>query len=89
MGHWSASSETGVVEPVGWAYGLEIEAKAGGRTLKDGSNAMERRYPADNSGFEFFAFAALVSSMPLHNHERSKVDCLGTFVFHFIVCRLK
>ena len=46
---------------MGWAYGLEIEAKAGERTLKDGRNVMERRYPAENSGIELFAFAALVS----------------------------
>ena len=63
---------------MGRAYGLEIEAKAGEKTLKDGSNGMKRRYPAENSGIELFAFAALVCSIPLHSHERSKVDCLGT-----------
>ena len=46
---------------MGWAYGLEIKAKAGERTLKDGRNVMERRYPAENSGIKMFAFAALVS----------------------------
>ena len=64
---------------MGWAYGLKIEAKAGERTLMDGRNVMERRYPAENSGIEFSAFATLVSSIPLHSHERNKVDCLGTF----------
>ena len=68
---------------MGWAYGLEIEAKAGEKTLKDGSNVMERRYPAETSGIKFFAFAAPISSIPLHSHERSKVDCLATRFFFF------
>ena len=46
----SASCETGVVETVGWAYGLEIEAKDRDRTFKDGSKVKERRYPAENFG---------------------------------------
>ena len=74
----SASGETGVVETVGWGYGLEIEAKDREKTLKDGSNVKERRYPAENSGILLFAFAALVSVC--HYIVMIEVkDCLGTW----------